>query len=149
MAHGRGLAVHQPRRAHDGAAENLDDRLVSQAYAEHGNAAREALDHAHRDAGVGRRSRARRDAQMRRLERFRLVEADAVIAMHVHFGAEHEEGLHQVVGEGIVVVDQEEPRAHSPASAISSARRITALFAITSSCSRSGRLSATMPAPAW
>src|SRR6185503_1826527 len=149
VSYGRGFAVHQPRRPHDGATEDLDDRLVAETDAEHRNAAREALDHAHRDTGVRRRAGSGRDAQVRRLDRLGLLDADAIVAVHPHVGAEHEECLHQVVGEGVVVVDQEKLRAHSPALAISSARRIAALFAITSSCSRSGWLSATNPAPAW
>ncbi len=67
----------------------------------------------------------------------------------LHLGAEHQEGLHQVVGEGVVVVDQQQARAHSPSSASRSACTAAALLASTSSCSLSGTLSATMPAPAW
>ena len=35
------------------------------------------------------------------------VDGDLVVPVHEHVGAEHEERLHQVVGEGVVVVDQE------------------------------------------
>ena len=51
---------------------------------------------------------------MRRRERARRLDGDLVVAVHEHVGAEHEESLHQVVGEGIVVVDQEEPRRRAP-----------------------------------
>ena len=82
-------------------------------------------------------------------ERLRGGDVDRVVAKHAHLRAEHEERLHQVVGEGVVVVDQQQPRLHIPSSASSSARRSAALFASTSSCSASGTLSATMPPPAW
>ena len=68
-----------------------------------------------------------------------------VVAMHDHFRAQHHECLHQIVGEGIVVIDQQQARAHSPSSASRKACTAAALLASTSSCSASGWLSATMP----
>src|SRR5215469_5676956 len=149
VLHERGLAVHEPVGAHDLAAENLDDRLVTETYPEHRNASGELADHVHRYAGVARRPGPRRDAQVRRRERARLRWRQSVVAMHLHFGAEHEERLDQVVGEGVVVVDEQQARVHRPSSASSRARTMAALLASTSSCSLSGTLSATMPAPAW
>ena len=115
--------------------------------------AREGADHVHRHAGVTRRARARRDAEVRRLQRLRLLDRDRIVAMHEHVGAEHEERLHQVVGEAVVVVDEQQARHglrhHRPSRAISSARRSTSLLANTSRYSFIGTLSATMPAPAW
>ena len=72
----------------------------------------------------------------------------AVVAHDLDVLAQLGEVLHQVVGEGVVVVDQQQTRAHSPSSANCSARRSAALLANTSACSASGSLSATTPAPA-
>ena len=156
----RGLAVHQPAGAHDAAAEGLDDGLVAEAHAEHRHAPGERADHVHRHARVARRAGPRRDAQVGRRERQRLVDRDLVVAAHVDLGAEHEEGLHQVVGERVVVVDEQQPRpvrggvlrhggSHDAPPAIASARAAEPLLAMISSYSLCGTLSATMPAPAW
>src|SRR5882724_10127479 len=87
--------------------------------------------------------------EMRGCERLRLLPRERVVAVDAHLRAEDQERLHQVVGEGVVVVDQQQVRLHNPSSASSSARTRAALLANTSSCSASGTLSATMPAPAW
>jgi len=80
-----------------------------------------------------------------------LLDRDDVVAVHVHLGAQHQKGLHQVVGERVVIVSissslgraliSPPPRSRAP-------RRSTALFAMTSWYSASGELSATMPPPA-
>ena len=44
----------------------------------------------------------------------RLLNRDLVVAVHAHVRARSRESLHQVVGEGVVVVDQEEPRQRAP-----------------------------------
>src|ERR1700722_5795705 len=150
MQHGRHLAMHQARRAHDFPAEHLHQGLVAEANAEDRDAAGERLDHAHRNAGVARRAGSGRNDQMRMLLRERFLDRDGVVAVHVDVRAQHQKGLHQVVGEGVVVVDEQYPRSHdkSPSAAMLSARRSTALFAMTSSYSAFGELSATMPPPA-
>src|ERR1700733_4419986 len=122
---------------------------MPQAHTQHGHAAREGADHVHRDTGVVGGAGAGRDAQMRGRQCERRGHRDLIVAAHVHLGAQHQEGLHQVVGEGIVVVDQQQTRLHRPSSASASARTMAPLLASTSSCSASGTLSATMPAPAW
>jgi hypothetical protein len=152
VMHVRRLAMHETRGAHDFAAEHFDERLMPEADAEHRHLARERGDHLHRDSGIVWRTGTGRDAQVRRLQRLRLVHRNPVVAMHEHLGAEDHEGLHQVVGEGIVVVDQQQScgrrSVHRPSSASASARRTIALFANTSSYSVCGTLSATRPAPA-
>ena len=63
----RRLAVHRPARAHDPAAVGLADALVAEADAEDRDRARRARRiSAHRDAGLVRRARARRDDDVRR-----------------------------------------------------------------------------------
>src|SRR3984957_8109956 len=147
MQHGGHLAVHQARGAHDFPAEHFHQGLVAETYAEDRNAPGERLDHAHRNAGVARRAGSGRNDQMRMLLRERLLDRDGVVAVYVDVRTQHQKGLHQVVGEGVVVVDEQYPRSHaySPSAAMLSARRSTALFAMTSSYSAFGELSATMP----
>ena len=106
----RDLAMHQPTRTHDLAAPHLDHRLVAEAHAEHRHPSGERLDHPHRHACLARRARTGRDAQMRRRERRRRLDRDRVVAMHQHLRAQHHERLHEVVGEAVVVVDQEQAR---------------------------------------
>ena len=143
--------MHEPRGPHHLAAEHLHHRLMTEADAEDRDASREGVDHAHRNARVARRAGPRRNHQVRVPLTERLLDRDGVVAMDVHLGAEHQERLHQVIGEGIVVIDQQDARAraHNPSAAIPSARRRTALFAMTSSYSAFGELSATIPPPAW
>ena len=80
--------------------------------------------------------------------RFGFGDGDGVISLHLDLGTEAHEGLGEVVGEGVVVVDEEDPAAHRPASANSRAWRRMALLARTSRYSFSATLSATIPAPA-
>ena len=68
-----------------------------------------------------------------------------VVARDRDVGADAAEQLHDVVGERVVVVEQEDPHASGPPMAAS----IDAAFDATSAASRSGTESATIPAPAW
>src|ERR1700733_5673491 len=149
VAHQRSLAVHQAVGPHDLATKHLHDRLVSETHAQYRDAPGKCADHVHRYAGVVGRAGARRDAQVRGLERARRLGRQRVIAVDIYLRAEHQKGRHQVVGEGDLFDDQEQTLYHNPTSASSSARAMAALFASTSSCSFCGTLSATMPAPAW
>src|SRR6185295_3249580 len=110
---------------------------------------RESIDHLERYAGVVGAARARGDHEVRGFQLLRVRHGQRVVAMHDDLGLQHEERLHQVVGERVVIVDQEQPHAHSPSFASSSARRRIALLASTSWYSVAGTLSDTMPAPAW
>src|ERR1022692_1269942 len=151
MAYRRDFAVHQAPRAHDFAAECLHHGLMTETHAENGHASGKGLDHLHRNAGVARRARTGRYDQMRVPHRPRLLDAERVVAIDVNLRAEHQKRLHEIVGKGIVVIDQQQPRhGHDqmPSAASSSARRSTALFAMTSAYSAGAELSATMPPPA-
>src|ERR1700722_17510941 len=150
VPHRRDFAVHEPRCAHDAPAEHLDQRLMTEAYAEDWNASRECLDHRHRHPRVARPAGPRRDDQMRVPSGERRLDADGVVTVDVDVRAEHPERPHEVIGERIVVVDQQysRTRAHRPSAAMLSARRSTALFAMSSSYSAFGELSATIPPPA-
>src|SRR5690349_2224198 len=145
----RGLAVHDARRAHDAAAEHLTDALVTEADAEDRNLAGEPMDDIHRDAGFVRRARTRRDRdRVGRLRGDRL-ERDGVVALDGDVGTQLAEILREVVGERVVVVDQEE--LHDPSRAvraIATARSTPRALLTVSSYSISGTESATRPAPA-
>ena len=99
--------MHDLARTHDAPAEGLADALVPEADAENRNAPGEAPDHLERDAGLVRRARPGRDHDLRGRERLDGVERDLVVAHDVHPGAQLAEVLHEVVGEGIVVVDHQ------------------------------------------
>src|SRR5512133_2904466 len=153
VAYVRGLAVHHPARMHDAAAEGLAYRLMPEAYAEYRQPAGELADQGDRDAGFAWGARPGGDDDARGVQRRDAFDVDGVVAHHPHLVAEFAEILHQVVGEGIVVVDHQQHDQSSslvsrPAAAISAARSTArALFRV--SChSDAGSESATMPAPA-
>ena len=58
----RERVLEQARSAHDFTAEDLDQRLMSEADAQHGHTARERRDHLHGNARVVGRTRPGRDA---------------------------------------------------------------------------------------
>ena len=106
-----GLAVHEVLRPNDLAPKRRADRLVAQAHAEDRQPAGACLDRRHRNARFGRRARPRRYHQPRNAGRDALADlghADLVVAEHLHLRSQLAEVLHQVVGEGIVVVDHQE-----------------------------------------
>src|SRR6185503_4804596 len=77
------------------------------------------------------------------------------VAQHLDLGTGDQQKLDEVVGEGVVVVDDEDARhscgvAHraSSCSASASAASIAAALLSVSRCSLAGSESATMPAPA-
>ena len=58
VVHLRGLAMHQPRRTHDIAAEYFDDGLVAKTDAKDRQPTLERTDHVHGDTRIARRARA-------------------------------------------------------------------------------------------
>ena len=104
----RQLAVHRLRRAHHLAAEHLTDRLVAEADAQQrhlllGGGA----DEIHADAGLVRRAGAGREHDAGGLQRHGLVDRDLVVAMHDALRAEIAQKVDEVVGEAVVIIDQE------------------------------------------
>ena len=91
-----------------------------------------------------------RDHDLLRRHRLDLAERHLVVAAHAHVGAQLAEILHEVVGERIVVVDDENHvyRPTALACASSSARITARALSRVSSYSAAGFESATMPAPA-
>src|SRR5439155_3145383 len=84
-----------------------------------------------------------RDHEPLRLE---LLEPRLVVPQHDDLHAELAEEVREVVGEGVVVVDEQDHRAPS---ARSIARSSAASLRRHSSSSAAGSESATIPAPAW
>ena len=95
----RHLAVHQPRGAHHLAAEHLDQRLMAETHAEYRNAPGEGFDHAIDTPASRGVPGPGRDHQVRVIRRQRLLDVDGIVAVHIDFGSQNQERLHQVVGE--------------------------------------------------
>ena len=104
----RGLSVHEPIRAHDVTAVHVADTLVAEAHAEQRDRRSEAADDFARDARLVRRAGAGRNADARGLHRRDFVGRDFVVSLHERIRAEFAEILDEVVGEGVVVIDDEQ-----------------------------------------
>src|SRR2546430_8447331 len=87
VRHLRELAVHDPRRADDPAAERLPDRLMAEANAEDRDLTREALNERHADASLRRRAGPGRDDNFLRLPGGDLFESQRIVAIHPHVRA--------------------------------------------------------------
>ena len=108
MENGRGFAVHETSRADDRAAVDVADALVSQADAEDGEARADFQDDVVGDAGFLRRAGAGRDDDGFGLEGLDFGDGDFVVALDDGFRAKFAELLDKVVGERVVVIDDEE-----------------------------------------
>jgi hypothetical protein len=104
----RRLAVYG-LAAHYLGPEGLSDRLVAQADAEDGDLAGELLDYLDRGAGLLRRARTGRDHYPIWVELEDLFRRDLVVAPDEYLPAQLPEVLDQVVREGVVVVDDQNP----------------------------------------
>ena len=103
-----GLAVHQVLGADDLSAESGADGLMSEADAEHGNFAGEVADDVDADAGVLRGAGAGGDDDALGMHGGDFGDGHLVIAAHFDVSAQFSEILDEVVGEGIVVVEDED-----------------------------------------
>jgi len=104
-----GLAMHQPGRPLDHPAEGLADRLVPEADPEQGRAlAGGGADQREADAGLGGRARPGRDDEVVGLLRHHLLDRAFVIAVDRHLGTQLPQVLDEVVGEAVIVVDDDQ-----------------------------------------
>src|SRR5579872_4418502 len=110
MADAAQLAMHRHRCPHHLAAESLADRLVAETHAEQGDVPGAAHE-LEADAGVIGIARARRDHDALRPHRKRLIDAQRIIPPHHHLGTELAQVMPEVVGEAVVVIDEQE---HGP-----------------------------------
>ena len=108
MGDGAGLAVHQVRSAHHAAAKGRSDSLMSQANTEDGHFPGEMTDQSDADAGVLRRARAGRDHDALRLHGFDIGNRELIVSANFDLGTEFSEVLNQVVGKGIVIVENKD-----------------------------------------
>ncbi|MNU86539.1 hypothetical protein D3C71_763030 [compost metagenome] len=97
--------MHDVAGTDDRTAVDLADTLVAQAHAEDRRGRPKALDQLQRHARFVGRARAGRDHDALGGERGDLIDAQRVVAHHLHFGAQRLQVLHEVVGEAVVVVD--------------------------------------------
>ena len=94
---------------------SADERLVAEADAEHRRARfGECPDRGAGDSGLGRRAGPGRDDHAVRAAREQLVDAGRVVAHNVDLRAELAQVLDEVVGERVVVVDDQDLHAQSP-----------------------------------
>ncbi len=109
---GTGFAVHELGGADDLATEGCSDGLMAEADAEDGNFAGHALDQRDENACVLRRARAGRKQDAIWIESLDLVDGKLIVAANQNVvavvAAEFAEVLDEVVGEGIVVVEDED-----------------------------------------
>ena len=108
------LAVHRNRGLDGGAAEDLVQGLVSQADPQDGDLAIEMGDDRLADARLVRGLGAGRDAEPVGGKRGDAGQIDLVVAEDQDLQVELVKELHQVIGEGVVVVDHHQ--AHQPPS---------------------------------
>ena len=87
----------------------LADGLMAEAHAENGQLSGKAFDASARNAGFAGRARPGRDDQMRRVQAIDIVGRNLIVAEHpqIEPGIDLPQPLHEVVGEGIVVIDEE------------------------------------------
>src|SRR5436190_4494120 len=107
------LAVHQPFGPHDHAAGGLTDRLMAKTDAEDRQLAEKSLDAFDRNAGFARRAGTGRDNQVAGLFGGDLVASNLIITMDLDFDrrVDFTQPLDEVVGERVVVVDEQDHRA--------------------------------------
>ncbi len=119
VLHLAGLAVHERFGAHHFSAESRADGLMPQTHAEDGRAASHPADQFDADARILRRARAGRDDDALRAQRFHLGHAHLVVAAHIHLRPQFTEILDEVVGEGIVVIEDEDHQTQSVSRSVS------------------------------
>src|SRR5258707_3072957 len=150
MADRRGFPVDDLTRMHDLAAESLADRLMTEAHPQYRDPAGKFAHRRERDPRFGGSAGPGGNDHAFRSHHGDVRRRDLVVATHFDVGAELAQILHQIPGEGIVVVDhQNHARPSIPLKAISAARSTARALARVSCNSLSGTESATIPAPAW
>ena len=104
----RGFAVKDRWRTDYSAAEDLANRLVSEANAQDRYLAREPFNDSHRLPGALRRSGARRDHDPAGPEvQIDFLNSHLIVSAHFYLLAQLAEILHEVVSKRIVIVDNQ------------------------------------------
>src|SRR5665811_2496178 len=108
VPHRRSLAVSDATRSHDVSAEGVGQALVSETDAKDGDSPRQPQYDVRTDPGAGGVARTRRDHHTSRMHRLRFFGCDPVVPYDADVLSQHPEALRQVVGEGVVVIDEQE-----------------------------------------
>lgn len=110
MFYRAGLAVHQLFGAHHVAPKRLANGLMSQAHTQNRRFARHMPDQRNQNSCLARRARPRRKQNSLRLERLDLLHRQLIVAPHLYLRTQLAQVLHQVEGERVVVVENENHR---------------------------------------
>jgi len=100
--------MHQACSAHHLPAVDIPHALVSKTDTKNGIFPRKRADHITTDPRLFRCAGARGDANPLRSHRLNLLDTDLVVAMNHGIGSQFPEILDEIVGEGIVVVEDED-----------------------------------------
>src|SRR6202171_1844800 len=104
----RGFAVHQPLRLDNLSAKNFRDALVTQANTEQWHARREPAHDFFAYSRFAGACRSGRDANMRRLQPGNFINREGVVTPNNGFTAKLAKILDEVVGERIVIIEDEQ-----------------------------------------
>ena len=107
----RGLPVHEPSGSDNPPAERGADALVAETHPQDGNPARKMGDDIARDSRFPGGTGAGGNHDPRRAAVLQLLQGDLVVPDHIDTFTEFREVLHQIVGEGILIVDDQHHRA--------------------------------------
>ena len=97
--------MHHLARTHHVTAKGLANALMAQAHAKNWQLAGKVRDHRQRHAGFGRRAGAGGNHDALGIQRLDLGHGQFVIPDDVNVSAQLGQVLHDVVGEGVVVID--------------------------------------------
>src|SRR6266404_1554021 len=101
------FAMHGQGCPHDAPAKGLADRLMAEAYAQDRQLARRCLDQIQADPGPVGVARARRENDALGPHRQHIGGRQLVVATNLDAGAELAQEVVEVVGEAVVVIDQD------------------------------------------
>src|SRR5208337_3943759 len=118
MRDGAGFAVHQVRSADYMTAKGCANCLMSQEHAKNGDLPCEVADQIDADAGILRSAGARRKYDTLRLQGLDIGDRELVVTANLNLGAEFPEILNQVIGKGIVVVENKDHGNLCPACSL-------------------------------
>ena len=104
------FAVHDFRGADHLPAQRRANGLMSQAYAQNGAFSREMPHYIHADTSLLRRAGARRNQDVVRRHALDILSRDLIVTADFNFFSQFAQILDQVVGEGIVVVENKDHR---------------------------------------
>src|SRR5437667_291092 len=106
-----GFAVHEIRRTYDLASERGPKGLVAEAHSQDRHFAGEVPKNIHADPGFLGRTRARGNNNVLRSNSFDLAHGDLIIPADHHLGTQFSQILNEVIGERVVVVEDENHKA--------------------------------------